>query len=58
MVLLVFLLLLIDGFVIVLDVYFQAENEKLVSKLQEKQSLLNEVCVTELLFNACSEAVR
>lgn len=50
MVLLVFLLLFIDGFVIVFDVYFQAENEKLVSKLQEKQSLLNEVCVTELLF--------
>lgn len=38
--------MLFDGFVIVFDVYFQAENEKLANKLQEKQSLLNEVCVS------------
>ena len=28
-----------------LDEYFQDENEKLLNKLQEKESLLKEVCV-------------
>lgn len=43
--LLVFTIMLTSTELFYLDEYFQDENEKLLNKLQEKESLLKEVCV-------------